>query len=170
MPHIAILIVTAIAATTDLRTGLIPNWLTLPALVAAPAAHALFAGPGALEASLVGIALCGLPPYLLFRVGALGGGDVKLLAAIGGIAGASLGLEAQIFGLSVAAAYVIVRLAWRGGLLALLGRALRIVVNPLLPPSRRRPVATGEMMEMRLGASLFAGAVLAVLGQHGAWG
>ena len=166
--HIAILLMTAIAATTDVRSGLIPNWLTLPALVAAPAVHALLGGAGAAQASLLGIALCGLAPYLLFRAGALGGGDVKLFAAIGAIAGPSLGLEAQILGLVAAAVYVLARLAWCGTLGAVLHRALRVLVNPLLPPSRRRPVPRHELTEVRLGASIFVGTALAVLAHHGA--
>ena len=168
MPHIAILLVTAIAATTDVRSGLIPNWLTLPALVAAPALHAFLGDEGALQASLLGIAMCGLAPYLLFRAGALGGGDVKLFAAIGAIAGPALGLEAQILGLTAAAVYVLGRLAWRRTLGAVLRRAGRILVNPLLPPTRRRPVAHEELTEVRLGASIFVGTTLAVLAHHGA--
>ena len=74
-----------VAAVTDWRRGEIPNWLTLPPLVLAPAAFALFVSPGAALVSIAGIFICGLVPYLLFRQDAIGGGDVKMVAAIGGL-------------------------------------------------------------------------------------
>ncbi len=167
VPHAAILLLTAAAAISDTRTGRIPNGLTLPPLVAAPAVYYLVAGSAGLLGSVLGALLCGFAPFLLFRWGGLGGGDVKLFAAIGAISGLTLGLEAQLIGLIVAAAFVTIRLVMRRELLSVLANALGLVVNPLLPSRMRRtPVRVG-IAEVRLGASIFAGAVLAVLGQHG---
>ena len=170
VPHIAILLLATGAAITDTRWGLIPNSLTLPPLIAAPILYYLVAGPAGLLGSLLGALLCGFCPFLLHRRGALGGGDVKLFAAIGAIAGFSVGLEAQLFGLTVAAVYVTIRLAVRRELLTVLANAARLVANPLLPRRLRRPPTRVSLAEVRLGASVLAGTLLAVLGQHGVFG
>jgi prepilin peptidase CpaA len=170
VPHIAIVVLTAAAAITDTRSGIIPNSLTLPPLIAAPAVFFLALGPTALLGSLLGALLCGAGPYLLFRRGALGGGDVKLFAAIGAIAGATLGLEVQILGLCAGALYATARLLCRGELLRVLGNAGRMMVNSILPARLRKETTPQSFTHVRLGASIFAGTLLAVAGQHGAWG
>src|SRR5262245_61584473 len=93
--------VAAIAAWFDWRTGHIPNWLTLGPLGGAIVAHFVLAAASgrssfALEAagfSVLGALTCALVPVLLFRVGAMGGGDVKLLAAIGAMCRPLVGVE-----------------------------------------------------------------------------
>jgi prepilin peptidase CpaA len=99
----AILVLCGIAAVTDVRTGQIPNRLVAWGVglgVAMPVTSALFAAPeGALLVTLgegLGRALFGLlvtaaVPLALFLLRALGGGDVKLFAAVGALGGPSLG-------------------------------------------------------------------------------
>ena len=81
------------AAATDLRDRRIPNAVTAPAL-ALGIAIAWYAGT--LPAALVGLASGLVPGFLLFRRGALGGGDAKLLGAIGALAGPQMVLGAWI--------------------------------------------------------------------------
>ncbi len=77
------LIVLSVATFTDLRSRRIPNWLVLPFLVAGFAVSGWFHGWHGLGQSLEGSAL-GLGIYgLLFFMGGMGAGDVKLCAAIG---------------------------------------------------------------------------------------
>lgn len=78
------------ATVTDLRRREIPDWipacLALAAIVSASASRAL-----APAASLPWGALMGIGAGVaLFAVGAMGGGDVKLLAALGLACGAPL--------------------------------------------------------------------------------
>jgi len=104
---IGLLGATAVAAVTDARTGLIPNWLTLPSLLGALLIHGLIGGPGALGwATLSGFS-CGLVPLVLFRAGAIGGGDVKLFAVLGALVGVHSGLEVQMTSYGIAIASVL---------------------------------------------------------------
>jgi prepilin peptidase CpaA len=93
----------------------------------------------------------------------MGGGDVKLLAALGALAGPQAGLEVELLGMCFAAVYGLVLLARRGALGRTLVSSLMLVVNLLLPPRLRRPVPAAEMMPMRLGVPLFLGTVASVV-------
>ncbi len=163
VPQVGMICVAAVAAATDWRTGQIPNWLTLPVIVAAPLGYlAAFGTPG-LVASLIGLAACGLIPYLLFRNNAIGGGDVKLFAALGAVGGLQLGIEAQLFGLGAAAIFGLVLIAWRGALGRTLLTAFRLATNPITPKRMRAEVTPDMMTSMRLGVPIFVGTVVAVL-------
>ncbi|MGD8858901.1 MAG: prepilin peptidase [Myxococcales bacterium] len=141
-----LLSIAALAALTDSRRGLIPNWLTLPPLLLTPLAHGIALGPGALGASLAGLALCGAVPLLLFARGSMGGGDVKLFAALGALAGPLTGLEVQIVALWIAALTSLALLAYRGELLDTLSRSLR---------RRATTAAPAASLQIRLGLPVF---------------
>jgi len=77
------LAVVGVATLTDLRSRRIPNWLVLPFLVAGVAVSGLLHGWHGVWMSLAGIALALGTFGVLFFMGGMGAGDVKLCAAIG---------------------------------------------------------------------------------------
>jgi prepilin peptidase CpaA len=81
--------VLAVATFTDLRSRRIPNWLVLPFLIAGMAvsvwAHGWHGAAQSLEGFGLGAAVFGL----LFFLGGMGMGDVKLCAAVGAWIGPS---------------------------------------------------------------------------------
>lgn len=77
------LVVAAGATMTDLRAARIPNALTVTSGLAGLLAHALLPGGFGWSTSLGGMA-AGLAVFFpFFALGGLGGGDVKLMAALG---------------------------------------------------------------------------------------
>ena len=83
------------AAVSDIAWRRIPRWLTLAALVCGLLYHAVYGGiVTAIVAALIGFA-SGLA---LFQLGAIGGGDVKLITALG----AMLGFSHWVFAMEVA--------------------------------------------------------------------
>ena len=156
--------VAAVAAFTDWRTGHIPNWLTLGGLLVGTAlgaiAGAAIHGAGGLLLGLlhasIGAAVTGVVPGLLFAAGGIGGGDVKLLAAIGAACGASVGIEIELYAFVAAALVVGARLAVQGRLLVALRATLGLAVGLLRP--RRRPGPT--LGELRFGPSVAAACLL----------
>ena len=164
------MVVAAIAAWTDWRKGIIPNWLSLGTLVVAPIIHAGFGyqqlGPrGALLGviySLLGALACGAVPMLLYMVGGGRGGDVKLFAAIGALMRTTAGIEVVFYAFLVATVLAQAKLAYEGKLLKTLGNTAFLVINPFLPKSKRRPLSHESMTWMRLGPSIFVGTILAV--------
>lgn len=78
------LLASLIAAVIDVRTARLPNWLTIGGLVAALLFRACVMGWAGLAAGLLGaLAACGVL-LLPFLARGIGGGDVKLMAAVGG--------------------------------------------------------------------------------------
>ena len=67
----SVMLVTAVAAVTDLRSGKVPNWLTLPALAAGPALWGMLGGWSGLETSALGLAVGFLPLFVFYRSGPL---------------------------------------------------------------------------------------------------
>ena len=71
------------AAVTDCASRRIPNWLTYT-LVLGGAVHGLTgAGPVGIGGSLLGMLVGFGLTFVFFAVGAMGGGDVKLLTGVG---------------------------------------------------------------------------------------
>jgi len=101
----------AVAAAWDIRKGIIPDWLTLTLLAAAMVYATLTGGFAGFLSSLGGAAVLGIVPFILFMKNAMGGGDVKLLAAMGAIYGAGTGLRFEFAALIIVSLWGIGRMA-----------------------------------------------------------
>ncbi len=73
----------------------------------------------------------------MYRAGAIGGGDVKLLGAVGALLRPMTGIETEMYSFIVAALYAPVRLAYEGKLLRTLGNSLLLVRNVFVPKDKR---------------------------------
>lgn len=160
------ILVTGVAAVIDARKGVIPNSLTLPLLGTALAAHGIFFGFRGLGFALLGAGLCGLVPFVMFQKGAMGGGDVKMFTALGALLGPHAGLEALFLSFTVGTIYGCARLAFRGELLATLGRSLKLLAGTF---SSRFRGTTHETLSatMPLGPAIFVGTILAAFLRRG---
>jgi prepilin peptidase CpaA len=157
-----IVVVALIAMITDLRKGVIPNWLTLPLLAFAPLYFGIAAGVGGLGSSILGLCVCGLIPFLLFTRRAIGGGDVKLFAAIGAMAGVRSGIETELLSMIVVAIYSLGRLAWDGTLTRTLTNSIWLLLNCVLPRARRRQIRPELMASVRMGGAIFIASLWAL--------
>lgn len=146
------------AAFCDWRRGEIPNWLTLPPIFAAPPAYGVAFGVEYGLHSVAAAFLCALVPYLLFRRGAMGGGDVKVFGALGAITAFDLlvGVEIELGALVVALVVACGALARQGVLLRTLGNALTQAFNPLLPVGWRQAPCTALSAPVRIGGAILA--------------
>ena len=122
-----------LATATDLRTRKIPNRLTVSAAVLGLAAQALLGGWGGAQQAalgwLLGFAILALPCLL----GWMGGGDVKLLAAVGAAQGPGLVLSAGLYGMLLGGILALVAV-WRARAARLAsGATMRRVTLPYAP-------------------------------------
>lgn len=174
LPHqhvvlIVAMAVAALAAWFDWRRGEIPNWLSYGALVLGPmlnVGRALYARTPANDAlteggfSLLGAFMCALVPMMLYRQGAIGGGDLKLLAGIGALLQTTLGVEAEMYAFFGAALFAPAILAYQGKLIATLKNSFAILVNMFLPKAKRKTVEETALSWLRLGPAVFFGVAL----------
>jgi prepilin peptidase CpaA len=159
------IMVTAVAATMDARTGRIPNWLTLPLPIVGMGLQGVSRGSAGLVLSLTGLTLCGAIPGLLHRGTqgkAIGGGDVKLFAGLGAVTGPFVGLEIQLSAFLLLGVFALIQLAFRGQLFRVLRNSLFLALNPLLPVKWKQPLESASLTEMRMGPAI-AVAVVSVL-------
>jgi len=156
------LLATLIAAITDARTGRIPNWLTYPLLAAAPLLSALDGGVSAIGSSLLGVVLCALVPFLLFARNAMGGGDLKLFAGLGGLLGAHAGIEVQFFAFCVVAFLLLAQMAWDGRLFVTMRNVVVAFGHLVLPKRYHRPLEPSTMTEMRMGIAIFVATLASI--------
>jgi len=93
----AVVLTTLIAVYTDFRKRLIENWLTLPAIAAGFLLNFIGYGWQGILLSGLGL-LTGVGIFMLpFLFGRLGGGDVKLMGAIGALLGSYSALNVALY-------------------------------------------------------------------------
>lgn len=175
---LTLLCFTGAAAVVDARTQRIPNRLIGAGLVSALAVRvgvalgsvdslASIGAAGyralaealldALASATIGFFGCALLPLALYRAGALGGGDVKLLAVAGALVALGPGLELTRAALFVAVLIGFARLALAGQL----GRSLRAMGSLLwrvAGVSRAAAPAPGALTRVAFGPYVFIAA------------
>jgi prepilin peptidase CpaA len=165
---LGLLLATMLAAGFDLRSGRLPNQLLLAGVIAMlllrvgyPLLLGNVAAAGAaLCSSILGVAAAGLAPLLLWRLGGLGGGDVKLLCWLGASAGPTWGLEAEFYAFAFVTVYACARLAFAGRLLLTLLGSTLLLANPLLKRERRFTLPGGAVQSLRFAPAICAGSAL----------
>ena len=110
---IGALIVAIVGAAKDLHGRRIPNLLTYSGLLSGLAVRLVVSGWPGLKGGTAGVVLAGGVFFVLFALGSVGGGDVKLMAAVGAWAGVAqvvtILLAASIIGGVMAAICVLSR-------------------------------------------------------------
>lgn len=146
---VALGIVVIVAAVVDLRVGKAPNWVTYPAVIFALAAHSMEGGLAGdadslgLTGSLVGLAAGFVPLLVCWRMGGMGGGDAKLMGAIGALGGWQFAIAAMLYSFLAAAVMALVVVLRR----KMLGRTLRRIAAAavmLITPGGRAMDAAGD--------------------------
>lgn len=101
------------AFITDVRSMKIPNLLTMPALVSGLIYHGAISGWGGLLFSAKGIAGGFLVVLIMYFIGAVGAGDVKLFGGVGAWCGLWFTLQAVIYSVLFAGLIGLFILLWR---------------------------------------------------------
>ncbi len=160
-------VVLLVAAIVDVRKGKIYNWITYPAIAVGLIGHTLFGGLGGSETqlglagSLAGLAVGFGLMFVAWLAGGIGGGDVKLMAAVGALGGWRFALAAMFYGFAVAALMALVVMLHQRILRKTLGRVFRFV---FLLAVRAKPgdPAGEDSPKVAFGVALCIGAALAV--------
>jgi prepilin peptidase CpaA len=124
---VAALVCASIATLYDLRTRRIPNKLTLWAIVCGLILHLWKGGPAELGLSALAGLIGGGIFLLFFMAGGMGGGDVKLMAAVGCLAGTGNIKDVLLSTVIIGAAMGIALALYRGQLRRILGNVVKLV-------------------------------------------
>ena len=160
--------VLSISAVTDVRSGKIYNAVTYPAIILGLAGHAIAGaiwGPeGSLGLAGAAIGLCvGFFPLLAaWLAGVIGGGDAKLMGAVGALAGWRFTLSAMFYGFAVAALLAVIVMIRRRIVLRTarrIGRFLYLAVAP--GPAGK--LETDQSPKIPFGLALCIGSALALI-------
>jgi prepilin peptidase CpaA len=102
----------SVAVFEDIRSRQIPNWITVGAFCAALVYHTLHRGVAGLGMTFLGTGI-GFGIFLVFYcLGAMGAGDIKLMAAFGALLGPWGILLAALFAAIAGAMLAAGALAW----------------------------------------------------------
>ncbi len=103
----------AAAAVADVKCRRVPNYITLPVILAGLVLQASLGGKAGLWQALGGLAAGALPMVVCWRMGGIGGGDVKLLAAVGALTNWEFALATLVWALAAAAVMALVVMFYR---------------------------------------------------------
>ena len=153
-------------AVTDLRSGKILNAITYPAVAIGVLGHTVVwwlgyepsFGP---VGSLAGFAAGFLPLLLAWLAGGIGGGDAKLMGAVGALGGVWFAISALFYGLAVAVIMAIFIMLRRRITIATLGRIWRFVCLSFTPAKGADP-STPQSPKIPFGLALCIGGAAAM--------
>jgi prepilin peptidase CpaA len=169
LPILSLLIpVAAIAAYFDIRYRRIPNALSLAGALAGLIVHLLLFGWPGLARSAAGLILAFAVYLILYLAHAMGGGDVKLMAALGAIAGPADWLRITALAWLAGAIFALLLATGRRRLLTTLWNVAFIAREWF---SRRAPYLTREDLDVKSdkalrlphGVSIAVGVVAAIV-------
>ena len=161
-------VVLVAAAITDVRSGKILNVVTYPAIAAGMVGHTLVGGIFGgeegigLVGSAGGFAVGFLPLLVAWLAGGVGGGDAKLMGAVGALTGVSFTLTAMFYGLLVAAGMAIFVMIRRRIAMATLGRIWRFLYLSFTPARGAGP-STPHSPTVAFGLALCIGSAAALV-------
>ena len=160
LDYVLILLVT-LASLFDLRLGKIPNALTYPACIFGLGFAATTWNWSAFSSSLLGLAVGFLPLFGLYLIGGLGGGDVKLMAAVGALMGYSFTLNALITSILVGGLIALLHVIWEGKLWQAVRFLATTVGRVFIPCLHREPLATRQ--NVPFGVAICLGSFLTLV-------
>ena len=153
---IALPFILAFACYGEIRERRIPNWLTLGGIALGVGAAVIEGGVEGLKDSALGLAIAGgifLPFCLL---GVVGGGDMKLMAAVGAIVGWPMVLRVLCNTCIAGGIIAVAIMAWHGILLTTLSNVFRIMVGmQRRSPGLKNPPMVPYALAITIG-TLFA--------------
>lgn len=161
LADVALIVTVCAAAWSDVRNRRIPNRLTVAGLVVALSLRVLL-GPASLWQGVLGAALALSISVVLFALGILGGGDTKLLAAVGAFLGPVGFLGALAVSCVVGAAMAVADAARRGVLSLLILHLLDVVAfwRAFGRAGQQRRLTTPGALTVPFGVAIAVGAIV----------
>lgn len=158
------------AAAWDVLTGKIPNAITYPAILIGLVGHSLTGGlvgqPGrgglGLDGAAAGFALGFLPLLAAYAAGGIGGGDAKMMGAVGALAGWKFTLVSMFWAFAAALVLSVITMVRRRIVRRTLARVGRFVLLALLPGKKVDP-SSPDSPRIPFGLAVCIGAAVTLI-------
>jgi prepilin peptidase CpaA len=158
----------------DVRTRRIPNVLSASMMLLGPALNALHFGATGLLASLGGLMMVGGLLLAPFALGGIGGGDVKMMGAVGALLGPRHAVLALLVGAVLGGLVMALHLLRRGRLRETAGRIAAMTATALAcrsVASLRVSTSAANAVALPYSVPLGLGTVVAIAAAGpGLWG
>ena len=126
-----LLVILAFSLFFDLTRKKIPNFLTFPAILLGLGLNTVFGGLEGFLFSFFGFGLGLLIFIIPFAMGGMGGGDVKLMGAIGALMGTQFIIQSAVFTAIVGGIMAIIYMITSGQFFRMFNKMLGFVFAPL---------------------------------------
>jgi len=143
-----------ISLITDLKSRLIYNVVTIPAAISGFALNGIFFGVDGLKNSAIGFTI----GFVVFMMFGMGGGDIKLMGAVGALKGWLFTLTSVMYIGIIGGLFAIVYLIWKGEFL----KILISTFNMLFKRSEFKKTES-ERIYLPYGPMIFIGVILTYL-------
>ncbi|MBN2056195.1 prepilin peptidase [bacterium] len=164
-----LLLLLVVCAVTDLVYSKIYNKVTVTAMVCGVVTNTLASGLDGLKTSLVGLVL-GFGLFLIvYMFGGMGGGDVKLMGAIGALGGYPFILWAVFFSALSGGLIAILIMMYHGRLWRGFKNVFRALFTCIMPHRVTEPLDPSDSMKIPFGFGISIGTlwcwILSILGK-----
>ena len=160
LQSLIVTLLTLICAVTDFRSGKIYNKITYPAALLGLALSFIISPPSP-GMSVAGLVAAFFGFSLLYKIGGMGAGDVKLMAAIGALKGLPFVFFSTFYIFCIASLAGIMILAWKGRLIPV-AKWIAVTLVSTIIPGQKTFRYEGEMTAMPFGPSIFLGTAFCV--------
>jgi prepilin peptidase CpaA len=158
---ILLVLLSLACAVTDFRAGKIYNKLTYPSIAVGVALSFFFSPPDPLM-SVAGVVGALLGYSLLYKIGGMGAGDVKLMMGIGALKGLPFVFFASFYIFCIAGLAALVIVTWKGRLVPVVKWVAGTLASTVIP-GVNPPELEGGMTTMPFAPAIFLGGTFCVI-------
>jgi prepilin peptidase CpaA len=162
------LLLLVLCAYWDLRYRKIPNWATLPGTALGLGMNGLFLGWQGMKASGLGLLVGFGVLVVLFALGWMGGGDVKLMAAVGALKGYPFVVSALFYSLIVGVVIGVAMLIWNRKTLRTFKNLVFVIGSRVTRLVPKQDVDRKEAQKIPFGLAIVLGTLWAMIAGY-AW-
>lgn len=160
--YVLIAIVT-VAAVTDILKGKVYNWLTFPAIVIGLGINVFQNSWHGFFNGLSGFILGFLAFFIFYLMGGIGGGDVKLMGAVGAFGGLQFTLSAIYYVAICGAFLALLYMGWYGTFFSTFGKLGRVCLSFFVPGMKASAeLVTSTTRKLPYGVAIAAGTILTI--------
>ena len=161
--NIAIVIILIFCFLTDLIQKKIYNWTTLPGIGLGFLINGIFDGFSGLKSAGLGFAIGFGFLFIIFLVGGMGAGDVKLMGAIGAIKGYPFIISALVYSILVGGFIAFAVLVWKKKFLRTERNIFFFLISKIFPFIHSPGMNKEQMEKVPFGIAIVIGTIWAMI-------